>query len=106
MKLKFNTIYGIGDRVLVNYIAQGDGSTHNKETGLTRFFHKGKILQTGKGTVKSIIVYEDEGEYKITYCVELDECMCNNKYQVVIGKEYVIERKVIFKELKPILVEI
>ena len=48
MKLNFETNYSIGDRVLVNCVALGDGQTHHRDSGMISFFHKGDILYTEK----------------------------------------------------------
>ena len=93
MKLNFETNYSIGDRVLVNYVAQGDGRTQH-HGNVFSFFHKGDILKTEKGTIDSIIVFKDtDNKMKVTYGVTLDNYMYDHEYHVKIGREYHIARK-------------
>ena len=100
MKLDFETKYSIGDRVLVNYIAQCDGSVQQYESNMVSFFQKGDILKTEEGTIDSIIVFKGkDGGLKITYGVILDNYMYNNDYHVEIGREYRIARKLEMRQV-------
>ncbi len=94
MKLNFETNYSIGDRVLVNYVAQCDGQTHHRDSGAISFFHKGDILHTEKGTIESIIVFMgNDGRLKVRYGIELDEYIYDYEYHIETGGMYQIERK-------------
>lgn len=100
MKLDFETNYSIGDRVLVNYVAQGDGQTHHHDSNMTSLFHKGDILQSEKGTIDSIIVFQGkDGGLKVTYGVMLDDYMYDHEYHVEIGAEYRIARKLEMRQV-------
>ena len=100
MKLDFETNYSIGDRVLVNYVAQGDGRTYHHDSNMISFFHKGDILKTEKGTIDSIIVFQGkDGGLKITYGVMLDNYMYDYNYHVEIGREYRIARKLEMRQV-------
>ena len=82
MKLNFETKYNIGDRVLVNYVAQGDGQTHHHDSNMMSLFHKGDILQSEKGTIESIIVFMgSDGRFRVRYGIELDNYMYDNEYE-------------------------
>lgn len=100
MKLNFETNYSIGDRVLVDYVAQGDGQIHHHDSNMMSLFHKGDILQSEKGTIESIIVFQGkDGGLKITYGVMLDDYMYDHEYHVKIGAEYRIARKLEMKQV-------
>ena len=94
MKLNFETNYSIGDRVLVNCVALGDGQTHHHDSNMMSLFHKGDILQSEKGTIESIIVFMgSDGRLKVRYGIELDNYMYDNDYHIETGAMYRIERK-------------
>ena len=94
MKLNFETNYSIGDRVLVNCIAQSDGKTHHHDSSMTSFFHKGDILHTEKGTIESIIIFNgSDDRLKVRYGIELDNYIYDNEYHIETGGMYQIERK-------------